>query len=319
MIAESRKFISGQKLAAPPLETVSATGVNPWEPTPLVTLSAFLSQVLSADHSCADAVSRVIAHRIEQRKKACSSDTGPYCKASQRLPANFVIRLVRKAGKVLREQSAKVSSWNGRAVKLIDGSTATMPDTSGNQEAYSQQKGQKPESGFPIARLVAIISLSCGALLGIAVGPYEGKETGEHALLRRIPDCLSFGEMIIAGRYYCSYRLIAILMQKGIDVVFQLHARHKSDFTQGEYPGKKGHLVTWKKPQRPAWMDEATYQFIPDELTVRETRVGKKILISTFFAPKEASRKEIEELYTSRWLIEVGLRFIKEVLHWRDQ
>jgi len=120
------------------------------------------------------------------------------------------------------------------------------------------------------------------------------------------------------------------MMQKGIDVVFQLvdrqssrliesfasrlHASRKSDFTQGEYLGKKDHLVTWEKPQRPEWMDEATYQSMPDELTVRETRIGGKTIISTFFDPKEVTRKEIGELYTGRWLIEVDLRFIKEVL-----
>jgi hypothetical protein len=282
--------------------------------SPLMTLLAFLSQVLSADHSCANAVAKVIAHRIEQGQSACSSDTGPYCKARQRLPESFVFRLVRRVGKVLHEQSVKVCSWKGRPVKLIDGSTVSMPDTPENQRAYPQQKEQKSGLGFPIARLVAVISLSCGALLDIAIGPYEGKETGEHALLRRILDCFSVGDVVVADRYYCSYWLIALLMQRGIDVVFQLHARRKSDFTQGKYLGKKDHLVTWKKPKRPEWMDEETYQAMPDELTVRETRVGGKTLISTFFDPKEVSRKEIGQLYTGRWLIEVDLRFIKEVL-----
>jgi len=181
---------------------------------PLITLMAFISQILSADHSCADVVARVIAHRIEQGDTSCSSDTGSYCKARQlreakplikatrQLSESFVFRMVRKVGEVLHEQSVKVCSWKGRAVKLIDGSTVSMPDTPENQETYPQQKGQKPGCGFPIARLVAIISLSCGVLLHIAIGPYEGKETGEHALLRRILACLSFGDVVVADRYY---------------------------------------------------------------------------------------------------------------------
>src|SRR5271165_5646740 len=47
--------------------------------TPLVTLWVFLGQVLSADHSCRAAVARLIAHRVSQGLRACSSETGAYC------------------------------------------------------------------------------------------------------------------------------------------------------------------------------------------------------------------------------------------------
>src|SRR5882762_4883579 len=40
---------------------------------PLVTLALFLSQCQDADPSQAQAVSRLIAHRVAQRKRACSS------------------------------------------------------------------------------------------------------------------------------------------------------------------------------------------------------------------------------------------------------
>ena len=42
--------------------------------------------------------------------------------------------------------------------------------------------------GFPLARLVGVISLASGALLGAALGPYQGKGTGEHALFRELHD-----------------------------------------------------------------------------------------------------------------------------------
>jgi hypothetical protein len=46
--------------------------------TPLVTLWIFLSQVLSADHSCRSAVARWIAHRVSQNQPACSARTSAY-------------------------------------------------------------------------------------------------------------------------------------------------------------------------------------------------------------------------------------------------
>lgn len=57
--------------------------------TPLVTLWVFLGQVLSTDHSCRNAVARLIAHRLSQGLRACSSKTGAYCQARMRLPEKF--------------------------------------------------------------------------------------------------------------------------------------------------------------------------------------------------------------------------------------
>ena len=54
--------------------------------TPLVTLWVFLRQVLSADPSCRAAVARLIAHRVSQGLRPCSSETGAYCQARKRLP-----------------------------------------------------------------------------------------------------------------------------------------------------------------------------------------------------------------------------------------
>lgn len=52
---------------------------------PLTTVSLFLEQVLSADHSCQDAVARGLSQRVAQDLSASSLNTGPYCKARQRL------------------------------------------------------------------------------------------------------------------------------------------------------------------------------------------------------------------------------------------
>lgn len=152
--------------------------------SPVETLRYFLFQVLSADHSCREVVGQKVAETIKGGRAACSSNTASYCAARKRLSLEWVMDLVRGSGKKLHEKSVRL--WRGRSVKLIDGTTVSMPDTPENQEAYPQIKGQKVGVGFPIARLVGIISLSCGAVLDVAIGPYEGKGNGEHGLLRRI-------------------------------------------------------------------------------------------------------------------------------------
>src|SRR6478672_7743039 len=63
--------------------------------TPLVTLWTFLSQVKSPDHSCREAVARLIAFRVARGETPCGPETGSYCKARQRLPLKVVTDLAR--------------------------------------------------------------------------------------------------------------------------------------------------------------------------------------------------------------------------------
>ena len=282
---------------------------------PIVTLCAFLSQVLSSDHSCQNAVANVLAERVAQGKPPCSSNTKSYCEARLRLPISLVRQLVRETGRLLHLKSEEGWKWKGRSIKLVDGTTVSMPDTPENQKIYPQPESQKEGVGFPITRIVAIISLSCGAVLDMAIGPYKGKETGEHALLRQILGSISTGDIILGDRYYCSYFLIVMLQRLGADLVFQIHGSRKSDFRRGKHIGKKDHIVIWEKPkQRPGWMDELMYCQMPDTLAIREIKINEMVITTTLLNPKEVTRKELGELYTKRWLIEVDFRFIKTVL-----
>jgi hypothetical protein len=58
---------------------------NGWIYTPAVTVWVFLSQCLSPDHSCRDAVSRLVAWRTARGLKPCSTETSAYCIARDAL------------------------------------------------------------------------------------------------------------------------------------------------------------------------------------------------------------------------------------------
>ena len=94
--------------------------------TPLVTLWVFLSQVISADHSCRAAVARLAAHRISQGLSACSSRTGAYCQARLRLPENFFSAVTRLVGRALDCKANPKWLRKERRVYMFDGTIVSM-------------------------------------------------------------------------------------------------------------------------------------------------------------------------------------------------
>jgi hypothetical protein len=292
-----------------------------WVYTPAVTVWLFLSQCLSMDHSCADAVARLIAWRVARGLRPCSAKTGAYCTAREQLPESVCRQLMRQTAADLEREAPKEWLWRGRRVRVVDGSTFTMPDTPGNQAEYPQLKSQKPGCGFPIARMVVVFSLAVGTVLEAAIGKYEGKQTGENSMFRTLHDALCEGDVVLADRYFSGWFDIALLQQRGMDVVVRKHQLRATDFRTGWRLGKDDHLVCWTKPPRPKWMSREVYEALPNQLALREVRVRvaqkgfrTKVLVVVTTLWDKSSPEEIGELYRRRWQAELNLRSIKTVL-----
>src|SRR5918911_2489210 len=195
--------------------------------SPLVTLWVFLGQVLGADHSCRAAVARLITHRLAQGQRPCSAQTGAYCQARKRLPESFFRDVACPTGRALEANVDPRWLWKGRHVYLFDGTTVTMPDTRENQQAYPQVYNQKPGLGFPIARLGALISLACGAVVDLGFCRYAGKGQGEVSLLRRLWDVLRPGDVLLADRLTANWTNMVFLRQRGVELVSRLNKAHR--------------------------------------------------------------------------------------------
>lgn len=222
---------------------------------PWITLGLFLSQVLSADQSCDEAVDRFQKYRYDQGLPPVSTETTSYCEARGRLPEPLVWELVRRTGRSIHDRADPSWLFHGRPVKIVDGSTVSMPDTPRNQAAYPQPSSQAEGLGFPIARLLVVFSLAVGTVLEAAMGRYEGKQTSELALLRMVIDEFRPGDIVLADRFFCSYWVIAALKARGVDVVMRLHQRRRADFRCGDRVGRGDHVVLWRKPAEvPEWM-----------------------------------------------------------------
>jgi hypothetical protein len=292
--------------------------------TPWVTFWTFFWQVLSPDRSCRAALKRLAAWWARHGQKLPDEDTSPYCKARARLPESALHRLMRWLGSRTHYEAPADWLWCGRPVKLVDGSTTLLPDTSANQREYPQNPSQRPGLGFPIARFVVVFSLATGSVLEAAIGRYQGKQTGENALFRSLWDQVLEPEDVVLGdRYYGSYFDMAMLKQRGVDSVFRLHQRRPCDFRRGRRLGKEDQIVTWLRPARPDWMDEGTYNRIPETMEVRQVRIHVGIpgfrtrvleLATTLLDAEVYTKAHLASLFRQRWHAELDLRSIKIVL-----
>jgi hypothetical protein len=160
-------------------------------------------------------------------------------------------------------------------------------------------------------------------LCDMAMGPYQGKETGEPALFRELFARLETDDIVLGDRCYCSYFMIALLKELGIEFVVRLHQRRTADFRRGRRLGKGDHLVEWVRPAKPTWMDQETYQRMPASIELREVlvqvdrpgfRVESLVVVTTLRDAEPYSAEEIAQLYRGRWLAELDIRAVKITL-----
>ncbi len=290
-----------------------------------IVLWAFLAQTLrdGKGAACATAVADIATYLLQTGQRPPSGDTGDYCRARAKLNLVALQRLVGESARQLERDADECWLWKGLHAKLVDGFTFTMPDTPENQKAFPQIHSQAPGVGFPIARACAVMSLATACVCDVAIGPYQGKQTGENALLRGMLDTFDEGDVAVFDRYYCSFMMLATLSLRGVHACARLHQRRPIDFRRGCRLGPDDHLITWTRPPKPAWMSDEEYQRIPDTLTLRELRFhmivpGRRtetITVVTTLTDAEAfTKKDIAELYGFRWNVELDIRAIKQTL-----
>jgi putative transposase len=321
-----RDVFSGEQISAAIAKTVPGYRNRAFPPD--VTLLAFMQQALSSDKSLQEAVYRVNTDRIAAGKEPVSTNTAAYSDARHTLPIAlphelFYTTAYQLEGVAKEAFQAEKIYFKGRKLKVMDGSSVLMSDTLENQQEFPQIASQEQGSGFPIARIAAIFSLSTGAIYDLAIGRYKGKETGEHALIRQLFHCLETGDIVLGDAYYSSYFLMAMLIALGVDFVFETHGARKSDFRKGKRLAKGDHTISLAKPVQPDWMSDDLYALMPDALTIREVSVNierpgfhtKKLLLTTSLTDSNYATKDaLGSVYSCRWAVELNFRDIKTTM-----
>ena len=311
--------------------------------TPIITLWGLLSQVFFKDEqrSCLAAVVRIAALWLTLGRIISSTNTGAYCRARRQLTGE-VLRKISGAvtRRVFESSSAKsaesqgsphfpdagigpASEYQGGRLVMVDGFTVTAADTKENQAEYPQTPSQKEGLGFPMLRGVALSCMRTGMLLDAEVGRYVGKGTGETALLWKMLDMLCAGDILVADSYYCTYWLLAACRARGIHVVMRNHHLRDNAPIDSRRLVKGECVATWRRPQRPTWMDEATFATMPERLEVRLVesindqpgqRTEKITIATTLLDHRLYDARWMAGIYRGRWRVELDIRAIKVTL-----
>ncbi|MBI5368694.1 MAG: IS4 family transposase [Planctomycetes bacterium] len=280
------------------------------------TLLLFLSQCLGDDKSCRTAVARGKSEGILPADT--SPKTSAYCRARDGLCDVALKKEVEAMGDAIDAQARPEDLWCNRPVKVLDGSGISMPDTPENQEAYPQPSTQAPGCGFPMLYLVAVMSLATGVVLR-----YVADRLGFHEqnLLHRLHPALQRGDVALGDRGFCSFGTMALLLKAGVDSVFRIHQRRKTDFRKGRRLGPRDHVVEWVRSSWPQWLSRDAE--LPLLLKVRELYVEIKVrgfrtryvtLATTLLDSREYPAESLAEPYLRRWSMELWLRHVKITL-----
>jgi len=288
----------------------------------LVTLLAFMAQVLDSDGSCRQAVSRIISQlSLQSAARPLSQNTAAYCKARLRLPIALIWKLIEWSTQRIDAQVGADELWLGRhKVHVVDGSSCQTPDTEANRNEFGLPGNVKPGCGFPVLPFVGVFSLATGLFEWLRFGKKGGHE---RHLFRELIKQFSPGEVVLGDRGFCSYADICLLKQQAVDCVFRIFNR-KPNYQAGQRLGKYDHVVDWEKPKTcPAGMSAEEYALLPEKLRVREVRIvveqkgfrSKTLdIVTTLLDATFYTKAAIASLYRRRWSIELNFRHIKTTL-----
>jgi hypothetical protein len=303
---------------------------------PVTTVHLFVLQILHGNTACSE-VPRL-------GNVPCTGEA--YCQARARLPLDLLRRLFRMlshhlgAGSLLDD-----GRWHGHRTFLMDGSSASMPDTPPLQEAFGQPGAQKPGCGFPVTHLLALFHATTGFLLNVVNAPLR---THDMSQADKVHDDLEAGDIVVGDRAFCSFVHLALLAARGIFGVFRVHQKQIVDFRPHRQTaskrsrkrkerglpssrwlkrlGRHDQLVEYVKPQaryRPNWLSPEAFAALPATIVVRETRYtiaerGRRTrvitLATTLLDPERYPKADLAELYGQRWQIEINFRHLKQTL-----
>jgi hypothetical protein len=131
-------------------------------------------------------------------------------------PLRFLFDLLRGPAAISRERG---TWWRGLLVCAIDGTVMTMPDSPANLTLFTKGRGHHGGTGYPQARLLALVACGTRTLIDAVFGPVTSGETTYAAELLR---SLRAGMLMLADRNFAAGKLIAAIAATKADVLVRV-------------------------------------------------------------------------------------------------
>lgn len=275
-------------------------------------------QALQPDASGREVVRQLQALFALENGPRLSAKDGAYFRARSRLPEDqFAAALTATAGAAERCAGGS-TALQGRPVKVVDGSTITLPDTAHNRAAYPAL--QSPPPNFPLLRIVVLFSLASAAVLAVACGSLHQSEL---VLFTTLLGRLARGDIVVGDRLFGCYVMVALLQGHHVDFVGRT-TRRIDGRRRTKRLGKNDWLFTWAKPTEvSSWLPRPQWNALPATLTVRAVRgkvqakgfrVREIVVVTTLLDPKLYPAEQILDAYLRRWRLEMCLDDLKTTL-----
>jgi hypothetical protein len=288
--------------------------------SPRRTWWCFLWQMLQCNAPCREVVRQLQAMLALEGRPTVDGQNSAYCQARARLPEPLLRAAVSASARVADERVARSETLQGRAVKVLDGTTLTLPDTPANQRDYPQTAAQQRGCGFPVMQLLVAWSARGGGVLAHVAGDHHH---GELRLLHQLGSTLQPQDIVIYDRAAGNYVACARLRAAQTDLISRVATR-PIDWRRGRRLGPGERLVVWAKSrQQPRYLAAAEWAALPEEITVRVLRVRVKqkgfrtrtlALVTTLLDPLAYPAEEIAAAYLRRWRLEMCLDDLKTTL-----
>jgi len=208
---------------------------------------------------------------------------------------------------LLRGPSPGGARWRGLLVVAIDGTIMTVADSEANLAAYSKQRGgANGASGYPMLRLLVLVSCGTRTVIDAVFGPVS---SGETTCAPRLLASLHAGMILLADRGFGAGFLAAQIAGTRADFLIRVRAGR----------GAPGLPVLRRLPDG-SWLSRfggVPVRVIDAQVTITTGAghaTGGCRLVTTLTDPGRYPAADLAVLYHERWEVETAYFELKSTI-----
>jgi len=208
---------------------------------------------------------------------------------------------------LLRGPDPAGARWRGLLVCAVDGTIMTVADSAENLAVYAKQRGgPNGGSGYPMLRLLALVSCGTRTVIDAVFGPVS---SGETTYARLLAGSLRAGMILLADRNFAAGFLAAQIAAARAEFLIRVRTGNGSP-----------KLPVLRRLPDGSWLSRfggVPVRVIDSEITIT-TSAGRATggcrLITTLTDPGRYPAGDLAVLYHERWEIETAYLELKSTI-----